>query len=166
MQKYLDDVVGEVTRVCRLLSEVRTFSHRSETRAEPIDLNRLVEGILALVSHKLKLENVALEASLAGGLPWVHCRPSQIQQLVLDILLSSAGAVRNRQGAAISVATGLLSDGQAVFAEVRSNGGCEAGAGLASVAAQLIAEAHGGRIEVESRPGEWTAFKLILPLGE
>jgi signal transduction histidine kinase len=126
----------------------------------------LVEGILALVSHKLKLENVALEASLAEGLPWVYYKPSQIQQLVLDLLLRSAGAVRNRQGAAVSVTTGLLGDGEAVFAEVRSNGDGEAGAGLAWEAVQLIAQTHGGRIEVENRPGEWTAFKLILPLKE
>jgi signal transduction histidine kinase len=166
MQKYLDDVVGEVSRVCRLLSDVRTFSQSSETPAEPSDLNRLVMGILTLISHRLKLENVALETSLADGLPWIRCKPSQIQQLVLSLVLSSVGAVRNRQGAAVSVTTGVLGDGEAVFAEVRSNGDGGAGAGLALDVAQLIAQAHGGHIEVESRPGSWTAARLILPVRE
>jgi signal transduction histidine kinase len=59
--KYLDDMIRELMRVSRALSEVAAYSQLSRTGTEASDLNRMSENALALVSHRAKLENLEFE---------------------------------------------------------------------------------------------------------
>ena len=145
-------------------------------------MNRIVETTLSLVAHKLAISNVTVQQDLAAKLPLVYCDASQIQQVVLNLLLNAAEAVQSRPQAGIRVSTRLAAPG-AVTLSVRDSGegipagnlsrifdpffttkGEGKGVGLGLAVSYGIVEAHGGEIEVNSKVGEGTEFVVKLPV--
>ncbi len=180
-RKYLSQVVSETTRVGRIVSDLLAFSRRSKPQRIPADLNKIVATTLSLVQHKMKLSNVAVESNLAANLPAVSCDPSQIQQVVLNLLLNAAEATSGRAERRVqietSVADGMemltVSDnGEGIppenltkvfdpFFTTKSEG---KGVGLGLAVSYGIIQAHGGDIEIKSIPGEGATFLVSLPL--
>jgi two-component system NtrC family sensor kinase len=180
-RKYLSQVTSETTRVGRIVSDLLAFSRRSKPQRAPADLNRIVTMTLSLVAHKMKLSNVAVETSLCEGLPAVPCDQSQIQQVVLNLVMNAAEATQSKTDRRVSVST-AAGDG-VVLLTVSDNGeGIPLenlakifdpffttkpdgkGVGLGLAVSFGIIEAHGGDIEVNSKVGEGTTFTVSLPL--
>ena len=180
-RKYLSQVVGETARVGRIVSDLLAFSRRSKPHRELADLNRIVRTTLSLVEHKLKLSNVEIETHLAENLPAVPCDHSQIQQVVLNLLLNAAEAIHGNGGGRVTIST--EGNGGPVVLKISDNGEGIApenlskifdpffttkpegkGTGLGLAVSYGIIQAHGGDIEVESRVGEGTTFFIYLPL--
>jgi two-component system NtrC family sensor kinase len=182
-RKYLAQVVTETTRVGRIVSDLLAFSRRSKPQRVPADLNRIVKTTLSLISHKLKLMNVEVQLDLQADLPAVPCDPSQVQQVVLNLLLNGAEATQARGQGSISIRTASEEGAAGVALWVTDSGEGIAPANLAKVfdpffttkpegkgvglglaVSYGIIEAHGGDIEVKSKPGEGATFKVTLPL--
>jgi two-component system NtrC family sensor kinase len=180
-RKYLGQVTNETARVGRIVSDLLAFSRRSKPQRAQADLNRIVRTTLSLVDHKMKLSNVALEAVYCEALPSVPCDFSQIQQVVLNLLLNAAEATQAKAERRVSITTATR-DG-AVLLQVADNGegippenlskifdpffttkSEGKGVGLGLAVSYGIIEAHGGDIEVRSTVGEGTTFIVSLPL--
>jgi two-component system, NtrC family, sensor kinase len=181
-RRYLGQVATETSRVGRIVSDLLSFSRRSRPQNTEADLNAIIRTTVSLVMHKLQLANVELELDLPDDLPHVRCDASQIQQVVINLVLNAAEATRG--GGKVTVRTRPIgSPADAVLLEVRDTGsgiprevlgkifdpffttkeeGKGVGLGLAVVYG--IVEAHGGEIEVESRIGEGSTFRVTLPL--
>jgi two-component system NtrC family sensor kinase len=178
---YLERVSEQTARAGRIVSDLLSFSRRSKPQRAPADLGAIVRGTVSLVSHKLRLSGVEAELRLDSDLPPLACDTSQIQQVVLNLVMNAAEAARG-QGR-IVVATRRSSDGQSLLLEVADDGegiapealhrifdpffttkedGKSLGLGLAVVYG--IVEAHGGTIDVRSAVGEGTTFTVKLPL--
>jgi two-component system NtrC family sensor kinase len=180
-RKYLGQVTQETARVGRIVSDLLAFSRRGKPQRAPADLNRVVRTTLSLIEHKLKLSNIALEASYCEDLPSVPCDPSQIQQVVLNLTLNAAEATQARPERRVSVTTAthagmvtlqVADNGEGIppenlskifdpFFTTKSEG---KGVGLGLAVSYGIIEAHGGDIEVRSTVGEGTTFTVSLPL--
>jgi two-component system, NtrC family, sensor kinase len=180
-RKYLAQVTSETARVGRIVSDLLAFSRRSKPQRAPADLNRIVKTTLSLVDHKLKLSNVAASSRLAESLPAAQCDASQIQQVVLNLLLNAAEATHSRNERHISVETAagegcvvftISDNGEGIppenlarifdpFFTTKSDG---KGVGLGLAVSYGIIQAHGGEIEVKSHVGEGTTFTVTLPL--
>src|SRR4051794_33230683 len=180
-RKYLGRVTNETARVGRIVSDLLAFSRRSKPQRAPADLNRIVKSTLSLVQHKMKLSNVEVETRLCDDLPAAHCDASQIQQVVLNLLLNAAEATQPKSERRVSVHTstaeglvlltiadngdGILPENLAKifgpFFTTKSEG---KGVGLGLAVSYGIVQAHGGDIEVKSQPGEGTTFTVWLPL--
>jgi len=179
---YLDRVVDQTGRAGRIVSGLLAFSRRSKLHREPADLNVLVASTVALVSHKLTLMNVATDLRLADGLPPLSCDVSQIQQVVLNLVMNGAEATRSRGAGRVTVATRSAQADEGVVLEVSDDGegiskehlsrifdpffttkdeGKGVGLGLAVVYG--IVQSHGGEIDVRSAIGEGTTFEVRLP---
>ena len=92
-RKYLAQVVQETSRVGRIVSDLLSFSRRSKPQRAEADLNRIVKTTLSLTSHKLKLARCdSGDATWRRILPAVRCDSSQIQQVVLNLVLNGAEA--------------------------------------------------------------------------
>jgi two-component system NtrC family sensor kinase len=136
---------------------------------------------LSLVAHKMKLSNVAVETSLREDLPAAPCDQSQIQQVVLNLVMNAAEATQSKTDRRVTVST-AVGDG-VVLLTVSDNGeGIPPenlakifdpffttkpdgkGVGLGLAVSFGIIEAHGGDIEVKSTVGEGTTFTVSLPL--
>jgi two-component system NtrC family sensor kinase len=120
---------------------------------------------------------------LQADLPAVPCDPSQVQQVVLNLLLNGAEATQARGQGSISIRTASEEGAAGVALWVTDSGEGIAPANLAKVfdpffttkpegkgvglglaVSYGIIEAHGGDIEVKSKPGEGATFKVTLPL--
>jgi two-component system NtrC family sensor kinase len=180
---YLERVAEQTGRAGRIVSDLLAFSRRARPHRAPADLGAIVRTTLGLVAHKLKLLNVTTELRLAEALPPLPCDPSQMQQVVLNLVMNAAEATRPHGSGRVSVRTGLAPSGDALSLEVSDDGegiprdaldrifdpffttkdeGKGVGLGLAVVYG--IVESHGGRIDVRTGDGVGTTFEVLLPL--
>jgi two-component system NtrC family sensor kinase len=181
--KYLGQISAETARVGRTVTDLLAFSRRSKPQRVPGDLNKLVRSTLRLVGHKLKLTNAETILELQEDLPLVECDPSQIQQVILNLILNGAQAMQPKGGGRLTVRTCLLPDGANVELCVRDTGeGIAAenlskifdpffttkpegkGVGLGLAVVYGIVKAHDGEIDVVSKRNEGAAFSVSLPL--
>jgi two-component system NtrC family sensor kinase len=182
-RKYLGQISAETARVGRIVSDLLAFSRRSKPQRIPADLNKLVLSTLGLVGHKLKLMNAEVVLELHECLPSVECDPSQIQQVILNLILNAAEAVQPKGGGRLTIRTRALPDGENVELCVRDTGEGIApenlskifdpffttkadgkGVGLGLAVLYGIVKAHDGEIEVASRKNEGASFIVTLPI--
>jgi two-component system NtrC family sensor kinase len=180
---YLERVTEQTARAGRIVSDLLAFSRRSRPQRAPCELNAVVRATVGLVSHKLKLLNVDAALDLDETLKPLPCDASQMQQVVLNLVMNGAEATRARGSGRVSVTTRPSADGEGVVLEVTDDGegipreavdrifdpffttkddGKGVGLGLAVVYG--IVESHGGRIDVRSEEGRGTTFEVTLPL--
>ncbi|HBY60626.1 MAG TPA: hypothetical protein DEH78_12445, partial [Solibacterales bacterium] len=120
VRKYLGQISSETSRAGRIVTDLLAFSRRSKPQRAEADLNRIVKSTVSLIDHKLRMANVAVHLELNEALPHLFCDMSQIQQVVLNLVMNSAEAMHERPGGALRVVTGQ-SQG-ALFLKVTDNG--------------------------------------------
>lgn len=181
-RRYLGQVVQETTRVGRIVSDLLAFSRRPSPHHSETDINAVIQNTLSLASHKLKLAGIEPRLELQEPLPAVLCDRSQLQQVVLNLVLNAAEAMQSKHGGEIVVASGFHA-GQSVWFRVTDFGeGIPPeilprifdpffttkpegkGVGLGLAVTYGIIQAHGGEIDVSSKPGEGTSFLVTVPL--
>ncbi len=115
-----------------------------------------------------------------GDIPDIECLPSQINQIVMNLVVNAAHAIGEQRGR-ITLRTGVADE--EVWLEVADNGAGIArenlsrifdpffttkpigkGTGLGLSLAYGIVQKHAGRIEVDSEPGRGTTFRITLPI--
>ena len=121
-RKYLGQISSETARVGRIVSDLLAFSRRSKPQRVPANLNKLICSTLGLVGHKLKLINAETILDLQEDLPLVECDPSQIQQVILNLLLNGAQAMQRKGGGELRIRTRLLPDQESVELRVHDTG--------------------------------------------
>jgi two-component system NtrC family sensor kinase len=180
---YLERVAEQTSRAGRIVSDLLAFSRRSKPQRAPADLGVIVRTTLGLVAHKLRLLNVEAELRLDEGLPLLPCDSSQMQQVVLNLLMNAAEATRAHGSGRVTVATRRSDDGAGAVLEVADDGEgipCDVldrvfdpffttkddgkGVGLGLAVVYGIVESHGGRVEVRTDEGRGTTFEVTLPL--
>jgi two-component system NtrC family sensor kinase len=182
-RKHLNRISTETGRVGRIVSDLLAFSRRSKPQRAPADLNRLIRSTLALVGHKLQLSNTETSLELAENLPAVECGTSQIQQVILNLVMNGSEAMQAKHGGRLTICTKQLAGGQAVELSVQDTGEGIApenlpkifdpffttkaegkGVGLGLAVLYGIVQAHDGEVDVTSRRNEGTTFTVTLPL--
>ena len=166
-------------RIRRIVQDLKDFSRMDRTPAFVLtNLHTCIESSLNVARNEIKYKaDVVCEF---GELPEVACVPSQINQVLLNLLVNAAQAIGPERGC-ISIRT--ESRGDHVRLSIGDNGagmpeavrrrvfepffttkplGQGTGLGL-SVSFGIIRQ-HGGTIEVESTEGVGTVFHLILPV--
>jgi signal transduction histidine kinase len=159
----------------------------------PVDINALVEEALNLAYHGARAENqgfnITLERSLDPTAGQVDCFPQEITRVLLNLISNGFYAATKRRAQAISggyeptlrAATKNLGD--RVEIKIRDNGtgipsavreklfnpffttkpaGEGTGLGL-SISHDIIVKQHGGSVEVDTQPGHFTEFRIVLP---
>jgi two-component system, NtrC family, sensor kinase len=183
VKRYLTQIVNETTRVGRIVQDLLAFSRRSTPQRVAADLHVLIDRTVTVLGHKMKLMNVELDLDLEEGLPSVKCDPSQMQQVLFNLIINAGESAQSRPGARVLVSTRSDRARNEVLLRVRDNGegirpenlskifdpffttkpeGKGVGLGLAVVYG--IVEAHHGDIEVDSTLGVGTCFTVRVPL--
>jgi two-component system NtrC family sensor kinase len=127
--------------------------------------------------------NVALDMQLDDKLPLLKCDGSQMQQVLINLIMNAAEAAQGRNPGIVCVRTGTSTNGSDLVLEIHDNGigippeniaklftpffttkGEGKGVGLGLAVVYGIVQAHDGDIEVQSKVGEGTAFIVTMPL--
>jgi two-component system NtrC family sensor kinase len=182
-RKYLSLISTETARVGRIVSDLLAFSRRSKPQRSPADLNKLVRSTIGLADHKLKLISAEVILDLQENLPLVECDSSQMQQVILNLVLNGAQAMQPKGGGKLTITTRLIPQEQSVELRVQDTGEGIApenlskifdpffttkpegkGVGLGLAVLYGIVQSHEGEVEVSSRRNEGTTFTVTLPL--
>lgn len=182
-RKYLSLISIETARVGRIVSDLLAFSRRSKPQRAPADLNKLVRTTLGLADHKLKLISAEVVLDLQENLPAVECDSSQVQQVILNLVLNGAQAMQPHGGGKLTIRTRLIPQEDSVELCVQDTGEGIApenlskifdpffttkaegkGVGLGLAVLYGIVKAHEGEVEVASQRNQGTTFTVTLPL--
>jgi PAS domain S-box-containing protein len=182
-EELLQEIVRESSTMSRMVEDL-LFLARSESaappfRMEPVEANVLIKGLARratslVAEHGATLDTTREESGL------VRVDPARVEQAVLALVDNAIKYGPDRQRitlrssareSELRVEVGDRGPGipetelPHIFERFyRLDSIEEPGNGLGLSIAQTIAEAHGGRIEAESQPGEGTSMTLILPL--
>jgi PAS domain S-box-containing protein len=188
----LHRVAKVADRAATLTRQLLTFSRRDAVKLEPLDLGATVAEFLRILRRMIG-EHIQITLTTASGAPLVNADRNQIEQIVMNLCINARDAMPSGGPLTIETgATSLAAEeirawpwgreGTWVFLRVSDRGegiseaarphifepffttkqvGLGTGLGLATVYA--IVERHGGFINVESTPGEGSAFTVCFP---
>jgi two-component system NtrC family sensor kinase len=192
LQGNLDKVVQHGKRADSIVKNMLLHSRQGSGEHRPVDINAVVEESLNLAYHGARAErqdfNITLERSLDPAAGEVDVFPQDITRVLLNLISNGFYAATKRKAQvdggyepALMAATRDLGD--SVEIRIRDNGtgippevkekmfnpfyttkpaGEGTGLGL-SISHDIIVKQHGGLIEVDTQPGEFTEFRITLP---
>ena len=198
---WIDDLLGEgepcsnenLEEITRAVGQIRTqgdrckeitykllsFARKTDPTIREVELNDVVDEVIGLTSQKTRYANVRIETELSPDLPTIQASPSELQQVLLNLVNNAIDAIE-RPGGTVTVATKTEGDG--VVLEVRDTGKgipeanlgrifdpffttkpVGQGTGLGLPICYGIVEKMGGRIGVESEIEKGTTFTVFIP---
>ena len=189
----LDKIVQHGKRADAIVKNMLLHSREGSGEHRVVDINALVEESLNLAYHGKRAEkqgfNITLERSFDPAAGQADVFPQDITRVLLNLISNGFYAATKRKAEADSgsyeptLAASTRSLGDRVEIRVRDNGsgippevkekvfnpffttkpaGEGTGLGL-SISHDIIVKQHGGTIEVETQPGEYTEFQIVLP---
>jgi signal transduction histidine kinase len=176
-REVLQEVRQEVRRIQDTLSDLLEYARPRRPQVHLADLNATVEHSVSIARQQVLSRPIQIDFAPAAGLSPVEHDPTQIHQVLLNLLLNAIQAIPAEGRIGVSVVSEdhfavirIADSGRGISPEVLPNifrpffttKGHGTGLGL-SLAAR-ITEDHGGRIQVESQVGKGTVFSVRLPL--
>ena len=193
LRSNLDKIMQHGKRADSIVKNMLLHSREGTGERRPVDINGLVEEAVNLAYHGARAEkkgfNITLERALDPTAGQVDCFPQEIIRVLLNLIANGFYAATQRKGLTengdyeptLAAATRNLGDrveiriwdnGAGIPPEVKEKmfnpffttkpAGEGTGLGL-SISHDVIVKQHSGIIEVESRPGEFTEFRIVLP---
>jgi len=174
----------EATRIGRITSNLLAFARAGSKERTLVELNEIVRRTFALRSYYLTTLNITVNLDLDDANPKAWANGSEVQQMLLNLLINAEQALTTVSGGgrrAITIRT-ATAGGDGVWLQLADTGpGIPAGiqekifdpffttkpegmgTGLGLSICYGIVHDHGGRISVESAPGQGATFTVVLP---
>jgi two-component system cell cycle sensor histidine kinase/response regulator CckA len=176
------------SRAVELTSQLLAFGRRSKRALEPTDLNGRIEAMVPML-RRLLGEDIEFSVSLAPGLGEVEADPSQLDQLVMNLIVNGRDAMSG--GGSLTLTTSALEPGtpgldadlawarlevddtgfgmppellEHIFEPFFTTKGQGKGTGLGLATVYGIVQQMGGHVRVESELGKGSRFIVELPL--
>lgn len=193
LQDNLDRVVQHGKRADSIVKNMLLHSRQGSGEHQPTDINAVVEESLNLAYHGARAEkqdfNVTLEKSFDPAAGEVDMFPQEITRVLLNLISNGFYAATKRnleangRGYEPTLAVLTRNLGESVEIKIHDNGtgipaevkekmfdpffttkppGEGTGLGL-SLSYDIIVKQHAGSIEVDTQPGQFTEFRIVLP---
>jgi PAS domain S-box-containing protein len=183
LPSLLDDSEDGLSRVRKIVQDLKDFSRVDHADWQDADLNQGLESTLNVVMNEVKYR--ADVHRQYGTLPPVRCLAGQLNQVFMNLIVNAAHAMPTERRGNITLASALHSvDGRDWACVEVADDGCGMsqevqrrifepffttkpvgqGTGLGLSMSFSIVQKHGGRIEVQSAPGEGTRFRVWVPV--
>ncbi|KQU71460.1 MULTISPECIES: ATP-binding protein [unclassified Rhizobacter] len=170
-----------IVRVRQIVQDLKDFSRVDSSQDFQLaDLHQGIDSTLNVVANEVKYKADLVKEY--GVIPDVECLPSQINQVVMNLVVNAAQAMGDERGR-IVIRTGAAADNTDVWMEVADTGSgippdtlkrifepffttkpVGKGTGLGLSLSYGIVQKHHGRIDVESVLGQGTTFRVTLPV--
>lgn len=182
LDQLLTDMDLAADRMAETLKRLKDFAQKSSLAdVKPVQLNTAVHNALRLAQTTIRKSGVKVELDLTENLPIIQGHLQNLEQMILNLLLNAVQAIDHDQGR-IKIKTLWDEPEQQVVLKVEDNGRgvdpaladrifdpfvsnkqSQGGTGLGLSVTYRLVQAHGGRIDFQSRPGEGTIFSVSLP---
>lgn len=176
--EYVQIILAEVDRANAVIVDFLQLSRPKQPILKSQSVNGLLEEIIAIVGPQSFLKKIALAYEMADDLPYCRMDQDQIKQVLLNICQNAIEAMPG--GGVLKIKAGHLPAQKEIYIAI-SDTGCgisqeklenigvpffttkATGTGLGLSISYSIIRAHNGRVEMESKEGEGTTFKIYLP---
>jgi len=172
-----------VQRVTRIVQSLRGLARTTKPDFEEAHLPDIVDMSLDMIRGRLQRRGITVDLDF-GPTPRLRCVPTQLGQVMLNLLVNALQAIESaNRGDGGRIRVSSRSQNGEMLIVVADNGTgippehlpklfdpffttkpVGEGTGLGLSITHGIITGHGGRIEVDSRPGKGTAFRIFLPL--
>ena len=191
-RECLMHVIGTADRAANLTRQLLIFSRKQGMQFQPVALNDLIGKLTGMLKHVVR-EDISLQCRYEEHLPFIQADPGMLEQVLLNLVVNARDAMPNggqllittevasvdktcaqtnsdaRAGEFASLTVGDTGTGiapehlQRIFDPFFTTKEVGKGTGLGLATVYGIVKQHQGWIEVSSRLGEGTAFKIFLP---
>ena len=175
LNRATETIINQVAAMKGMVDDFGEYARTPAPNLQPLDLNALVREVLALYEHTGALVQPALQA----GLPRVMGDPTQLRQVIHNLLQNAQDALAGSAGPRIEVETERaghqaclrVSDNGCGFPEAIMTRVFEPyvttkprGTGLGLAIVKKIIDEHNGAVRVENLPGRGASVSIMLPL--
>lgn len=177
-KKLLDEIAEEISRVCSLIESLLTYARVGAGKVKLSACDG--ESVLGEVRHALNAQLEDVGAALTNDpLPTLRADPALMEELFQNLVENS---IKYRDSKPPSIHVSATATAEGWLFSVRDNGigmnaddcarafdrfyqgaGSSAGCGLGLTTCKRIVDRHGGRIEVQSQPGQGSTFSFSIP---
>ncbi len=194
LKSNLEKVVQHGKRADSIVKNMLQHSREGSSEHRPVDINTIVDESLNLAYHGARAEkagfSIAFQRDLDPSVGMADVYPQEITRVLLNVISNGFYAATKRkaeagEGFKPTLAAATKNLGEKVEIRIRDNGtgisdevmdkifnpffttkpaGEGTGLGL-SMTHDIIVKQHGGRIDVATKPGEFTEFIITLPRG-
>ncbi|WP_457552032.1 two-component system sensor histidine kinase NtrB [Desulfobacula sp.] len=179
--KYLELMETETRRISRIVNNLLVFARQSKIALIKFDVNDLIEQTLILNSNLLKINGIHIIEDLEYNLPLVNGSEDQLKQVIMNLISNAVESMSSSGKKHLTIKTFSKKKQAAIGLQIKDTGsgipkeivskifepffttktkGKGVGLGL-SVVYGIIQE-HGGKIFVDSTPGQGTCFSITL----
>ena len=175
----LEKIVTTSLHAREIIKKLMLFARQKPPRKTQVSLNAVIEEGLYFLESRCAKEGVAVERRLATGLPEIVADPSQLNQVLVNLVVNAIQAMP--EGGTLTIATrpsdsyvvltvedtgaGMDQEVQSrIFTPFFTTKDIHEGTGLGLPVVHGIVSSHGGTIGVDSTPGQGTRFEIRLPV--
>ena len=173
-------------RIAKIINHLRDFSRQSEFDFQPMSVTEPIENALMITGQQMINHGIRIIKEFQPDLPKIRGDANQLEQVFLNLISNARDAMEKAdRKKELTIAASLLRHNgwndvevvvkdtgngippenlDKVFEPFFSTKEVGRGTGLGLSICYGIIEAHGGRIEVESRVNEGTTFRVLLPV--
>jgi PAS domain S-box-containing protein len=174
-QPEVEVIAREIKRLDNVVKTFLNFNRPIELQARPMDLDQVVQQVLALVSVDAEAKNIQIETVLSGKL-WLNGDPDLLKQAILNVVNNSLEAMR--EGGKLTIRTEWIGDecqirvtdaGPGIPPEIQDRifnlyfTTKSQGSGIGLATTFRVVQLHSGTIDFVSEPGRGTTFRLRFP---
>jgi signal transduction histidine kinase len=187
-QEFLGIIIRESERLTRLINQVLDLAKieagRFDWQIGDVDLKEVIADAVAATSQLFRERAIAVTTAVPERMPMIRSDRDQLMQVMLNLLSNAAKFARPGAG---RVTVAAETDGRAITVGVADNGpgvppehhetifekfrqfpdaarAKPEGSGLGLAICQRIVEHLGGRIWLESAPGQGSVFRFTVPI--
>jgi len=178
-QQTADIMIQEVERLNRVVGQLLEFARPINISRKPTSIPAIIEDSLRLVEREAFRKNIKIETRFSSPVNEVFIDPDRINQVLLNLYLNAIEAMEN--GGRLNVVLLLDEEKKWIKISVKDTGtGIKkeelahifdpyfttkpSGTGLGLAIVHNIIDAHDGKVEVESSPGNGATVTLFLPI--
>jgi len=179
-RRALGQIRSQGRRCKEITHKLLSFARKTDSRTNDVQLNDLIEELIALSQQRAKYSNVTIHTDLQDDLPTIRVSPTELQQVLLNLINNALDAME-KEGGALEISSRL--DGEFINVKVADTGPGIPGANLARIFDPFfttkpvgkgtglglsicygIIKKMGGDIEVRSTVGAGATFLVKIPL--
>ncbi|MGR4871170.1 PAS domain S-box protein [Variovorax sp. LARHSF232] len=182
-QRSLERIARDGKRAGDVIDRIRALVMRQPPRRDRVDVNQTILDVIAFTRDQIRRHDIALEKTLADGLPLVWGDKVQLQQVLLNLIANAIEAMCAPGNRPRQLVVGASEVEGGVCIEVRDSGPGIApeiadtlfepfhtskaqGIGMGLSISRSIVEAHGGQLWSGPNLPHGTVFRFSLPIGE